>query len=64
MFRKRALTCRLLCKQVSAEIEERQQFLQRMSALGKGEEHEQAIKVQISDRMDDLRKLENLMRED
>ncbi|KAL1523593.1 hypothetical protein AB1Y20_018529 [Prymnesium parvum] len=53
-----------LHSKVSAEIEERQQFLQQMSALGKGEEHERVIKMQIDERMGELRALERIMRED
>ena len=42
------------------EIDERREFLENMRAAGKGKEHEAAILGQISERMADLKVLENL----
>ena len=50
--------------QVSAEIAERQQFLEHMRAMGKGEEHEAPIRLQVAERMGELGTLERMMRED
>mmetsp|Transcript_23619 Transcript_23619/g.60269 ORF Transcript_23619/g.60269 Transcript_23619/m.60269 type:complete len:117 (+) Transcript_23619:355-705(+) len=49
--------------QVSAEIEERNQFLDSMRKMGRGEEHEHTIKAQVAERMEELGKLERMMRE-
>ena len=50
--------------QVSAEIAERQQFLEQMRAMGKGEEHEGSIRLQVAERMSELGTLERMMREE
>ena len=50
-------------RQVSAEIAERQQFMQQMRQMGKGHEHEQSMQLQITDRMQELGRLETMMRE-
>ena len=47
-----------------AEIAERQQFLEHMRAMGKGEEHEAPIRLQVAERMGELGTLERMMRED
>ena len=52
-----------LHRQITEEIRERQEFLAQMTALGRGAEHETAIRAQIGDRMRDLRRLEQMMRE-
>ncbi len=43
------------------EIRERRAFLEEMTALGRAAEHEAAIRAQIAERMNDLRKLQRLM---
>jgi hypothetical protein len=43
---------------VTAEIEEREQFLAEMKAAGRGEKHESAIKAEIAARVKQLRMLD------
>ena len=51
-----------LHEQVSAEIRERQEFLEEMRRMGRGAEHEQAIGEQVSERLGELKQLEAMMR--
>ena len=50
----------ILRNQIVEEIDERREFLQSMRAAGRGKEHEDAILSQISERVADLKKLEEL----
>ena len=45
---------------IVAEIDERREFLEVMQAAGKTE-HEQAVRGQIAERLNDLKRLEKLM---
>ena len=49
--------------QIIGEIDERKEFLDAMRAAGRGKEHEDAILGQISERLQDLRTLENLSKD-
>jgi len=53
-----------LREQIQDEVAERQAFLDNMRALGRGTEHEARIQVEISERMQDLKVLERLEREE